>query len=512
MTNELRERAFAPVLVMICLIVSLISSLGAPLIPTIARDLHASIASTQWSLTVTLLVGAVASPVVGRLGDGRERKRVMVTCMALVTIGGLLAATAANVWVLICGRAMQGMGLAVMPLTMAAAREHLSADDAPALIARLSVVAAVGVGLGYPITGLLAEHGGYEAAFWFGVVFSASACAMTILFVPTPRQRLANDPVDSVGASLVCSGVLALLLALVQASTWGWVDYRTIGLFLVSCALLAIWVRQALAAAHPLVDLTLLRHRVVVSANVAGMTLGIAMYTSIVLITQFVQTPTSTGFGFGASTFIAGLTLVPLSIASFLASNSMARIQRRLGTRAVVPIGSLLLGASCVFFGLTGHHLWQAFVMFALAGAGLGFTFAAMPRLIVLAVPPEETSSSMSFYQVTRYVGFAIGSSLSVTLLHTFGSHGIPTYGAYRSTFFVAFGLTLATAILAWILTGPIGEADAAPPDIDELDFEEGIIGSAGLQMLDDVAQPAPATGALTASSPAASRKGRRRR
>jgi hypothetical protein len=132
--------------------------------------------------------------------------------------------------------------------------------------------------------------------------------------------------------------------------------------------------------------------------------------------------------------------------------------------------------------------------MFALAGAGLGFTFASMPRLIVLAVPPDETSSSMSFYQVTRYVGFAIGSSLSVTLLRSFGLRGHPTYDAYRDTFFVATGLTVATAVLAWVLTGPIREGPAPKPQLDQLDFEEGIVGSAGLAMLDDVEPATPAS------------------
>src|SRR5947208_5573002 len=87
-------RAYVPSLVAIGLVVSVISSLGAPLIPTIAKDLHASLSATQWSLTVTLLVGAVASPVVGRLGDGPHRRAVLLGCLAVVTAGGAVAALA----------------------------------------------------------------------------------------------------------------------------------------------------------------------------------------------------------------------------------------------------------------------------------------------------------------------------------------------------------------------------------------------------------------------------------
>jgi MFS family permease len=480
-----RSRTLAPVLVFVGLIVSLVSSLGAPLIPTIARELHSSVTSTQWSLTATLLVGAVASPLVGRLGDGPHRKRMMLACLGSVTLGGVLAAVATTVGTLIAGRALQGMGLAVMPLTMATAREHLSEERAPHVIAKLSVVAAVGVGLGYPVTGLIAEHGGTAAAFWFGACVSGAAFVATLWLVPTPAAHAAEGGVDFVGGILAAVGLLALLLGCEEASSWGWGSDGTLGLFLAGTVVLTAWVRYELSIAHPLVELRLVRHPAVISANVAGLALGVGMYLSIVLITQFIQTPVDRGFGFGQSTFVSGLALLPLSAASFAASSAMPYVQRRFGSRPIVPVGALLLAAACLFFGLTGQHLWQAFAMFAIAGLGLGFTFAAMPQLIVGAVPPSETSSSMSLYQVTRFVGFAIGSSLSVTLLRTFGDDGIPTHAAYRDTFLVATAIIIVTAAMAWVLAKPA----ATVPGGGELAFEDGIVAAAGLEMLDDVSR-----------------------
>src|SRR5689334_11112441 len=88
--------AFVPALLAVGMVVSVISSLGAPLIPTIAQDLHASLSATQWSLTATLLVGAVASPLIGRLGDGPHRRTTLLVCLALVTLGGAVAALASS--------------------------------------------------------------------------------------------------------------------------------------------------------------------------------------------------------------------------------------------------------------------------------------------------------------------------------------------------------------------------------------------------------------------------------
>ena len=116
-SDTTRERAFVPVLVYVGTVVSIISSLGAPLIPSIARDLDASLEQRQWSLTATLLVGAVATPVVGRLGDGRHRRTVTLACLAIVAVGGASRRSAGSLPVLVAGRAMQGVGLALMPLT-----------------------------------------------------------------------------------------------------------------------------------------------------------------------------------------------------------------------------------------------------------------------------------------------------------------------------------------------------------------------------------------------------------
>ena len=136
----------------------------------------------------TLLVGAVASPLVGRLGDGPHRRAVLLGCLLLVTLGGVTAALADGLPILIAGRALQGLGIAMMPLTMASARDHFPVEHAHRVIALLSVISAAGVGLGYPITGFIALHFDVSAAFWFGAIFSGVALVLAVLFVPPPAS------------------------------------------------------------------------------------------------------------------------------------------------------------------------------------------------------------------------------------------------------------------------------------------------------------------------------------
>jgi MFS family permease len=457
------------------LVVSVISSLGAPLIPGLARELDSSLSATQWSLTVTLLVGAVTSPVIGRLGDGPSRRIVLVGSLAIVTLGGVIAAVANTLPVLIVGRAMQGLGLAMMPLTMASARDHLPATSAGRVIALLSVVGPIGVGLGYPITGFVAERFDASAAFWFGAFASAVALALAALFVP-PASTRTRPPLDVRGAFLIGGGVLALLLAIEKGTDWGWASANTVGLLLVAVVLLALFTWNELRVVAPLVELRLVRHRSVLSANVSALMLGISMYLGIALITQVVQLED----GIDASVFVAGLTLVPLSIMSALSARLIPRM-RRLGPRGIVPLGCLMIAVAMTVMALDNENLAAAFVTMALVGLGLGLTFAAIPGLIIGAVPQSETGSAMSFYQVTRYIGFAIGSGLAVTLLRAFSGDGPPGTGAYSSTFAVGAGLAAVTAVVAWVLSGPGGGGAID----DERAIEEGELGAAGLQRLE---------------------------
>lgn len=477
-----RDRAFVPVLLFVGGVVSIVSSLGAPLIPRLAERLDTSIGNAQWALTATVLVAAVASPLTGRLGDGRHRRTVLVASLGVVVVGGVLAAVATSLALLIVGRAFQGLGLALLPLAMASARDHLPAEHAGRVIAGLSVVGAAGVGLGYPITGLIADHGGVAAAYWVGTGMSALALVLAWICVPPPSNVGPRQRVDVPGAVVIGAGLVCLLIAIDKGADWGWGSTRVLSMIAAGVVLLAVWAWYELRVSDPLVDLRLVRRRPVLTANVSGLLLGVVMYVSMVGITQLVQLD---GFGLGESVFVAGLTLLPLSIFSASVSRTLPWITARVGLRPVIPFGALMVGSASLFFAFGHSHLWQIFVATALLGIGLGYTFAAMPGLIVGAVPADETSSAMGFYQVSRYIGFAVGSGLAVTLLRAFGDDGVPTLDAYRSTALVGFGLSILTALVAWLLPGR--SAPARSEDLDALEVEDGMLAAAGLEDLDTV-------------------------
>jgi MFS family permease len=135
------------------MVVAVVSSLGAPLIPAVASTDHISVSDAQWSLTVTFLVSVVATPTMGRLGDGPHRRAVILASLAIVVVDGVLAALPFGFGYLLVGRGLQGIGLGLTPLAMSVARDALPPERARPAVAMLSITTAAGVGLGYPITG-----------------------------------------------------------------------------------------------------------------------------------------------------------------------------------------------------------------------------------------------------------------------------------------------------------------------------------------------------------------------
>jgi MFS family permease len=474
-------RPFVAVLVGITLVVSIISSLGAPLLPDVAEDLHVSLPNAQWSLTAALIAGAIAAPVLGRLGDGRHRRQSILGALTVVTAGGVIAGLADSLPVLIVGRAMQGTGLGLAPIAMAAARDHLRGEHARRTIALLSVSGATGLGAGYPISGLIAEQVDLHAAFFFGAILSAAALLAAYLEIPSNREGPAVS-LDVIGALVGSIAVVALMIGIGQGHEWGWTSAATIACFVLAIAIGAAWVGHQLRTAAPLVDLTQLRHRAVLGADLSAALLGIALYMFLTVITEFVQTPSAEGFGFGASTLVAGLCLVPFSIASLLGSRLMTATLRRFGSRTALGIGGLAITAAGVFFALVHTDLWQACVMMALLGIGFGFTFAAIPGLITRSVPAREVGSAMGFYQVVRSIGFSAGSALVASLLasHELPGSPFPAVTGYTTALWVGAGIAVFATLVA-VAMAPREAATAHPVD------------DAGLETWRDDAEPASA-------------------
>jgi MFS family permease len=442
-----------PVLIFVGTVVAVISSLGAPLIPAIAATFATTLPHAQWALTVTLLVGAVGAPVIGRLGDGPRRRAVVLVVLGVVTLGGLLAALPLGLEWLIVGRGLQGFGLGLTPLAIATAREALEGERSRSTIAALSITVVAGVGLGYPLAGLVAELGGVHAAFWAGAAVSFAALLASAAVLP-PSRITSSRPLDVLGAVLLGAGLAGALLALGEAAVWGWTSPVPWLLIAGSAVTLVCWAVWELRTPSPLIDLRLARGRIAATAHSAALLVGLSNYLLLAAVPVLTQAPRAGGSGFGASIVVAGLTLLPFSAASVLAGRLARLLTDRAGPHLVLPVASLVQSGAFLLFGFARTELWQVFVVMAVAGLGVGAAFAAFPALVISAVPASETGSAMSLNQVLRYVGFAMGSALTATVLAGATAEGAPAPSGSGYTAIAVLGLVvcLLTAVVTWLL------------------------------------------------------------
>jgi MFS family permease len=494
MTSDRRTALLVPTLVFVGLLVAIVSSLGAPLIPTIAHTYGVTLSTSQWVLTAALLTGALATPVMGRLADGARQRDVILATLTAVLAGCVLSALATSFTVLVLGRALQGFGLGLLPVNMAIARRNLDRDRAGRAIATLSVSTAIGAGLGYPITSMVAQLLGLHAAYWFGalMVVCALAAARVVLPARTPADRLSFDTLGAVLLSLAVTGVSVVLS---EGGGWGWTAPRTLGLIVLSLAMLAVWVPHELRSARPLVNLHHLANRSVLMADVAGFLMSVSLYLVVPIVVEFTQIPPSAGFGFGATIIVSGFVLTPLSLGTFLASRLLVPFERRFGVRSMIPLGALVFAAASTFFALEHGSLWEAFVTMGIAGLGIGFTFAAMPGFIIRAVPPAETGSATGFYQVLRNIGLSVGSAFGAAVLLAYTPHGasLPDLGGFRVALLISAGLGVLTAVLSFVLsetTPPVGHRTGDEPGPDDVEVrmtEEALLDGTGAMLMDEL-------------------------
>lgn len=415
------ERRLLGTLVLLTLVTAVVSSLGAPLVPAIAESYEVSLAAAQWALTATLLVGAVSTPILGRLGSGTARRPVVLGGLGVVLLGAVLSALPLGYGGLVAGRALQGIGLALVPLAIAVARDAFRDEELRSSVALLAVSTVAGAGLGYPLTSSVAEHLGISGAYWFGALLVAFTLLAAWRDIPAVHDG-STGRIDLPGAFLLSAAMVAILLAISQGEQWGWTSTVVLVLAAGGAAGLVWWLLFTWRSPRPLVDLRLALRPGLAGPNAVALCAGAGMYGLLTLAVLVVQADGSAGFGLDRGVSAAGLMLLPYSVFSVAGSRVAGAMSARLGSQILLPTGCTIFASSMVFLLLWHDHVWQVLAAMGIGGLGSGFTFSSLAVLIVPRVPAAETGSAMAFNQLLRYIGFSVGSAVSVALLDVFGA------------------------------------------------------------------------------------------
>jgi EmrB/QacA subfamily drug resistance transporter len=426
---------------------ALLQSLVIPVLTTIQHDLHTTQSAVTWVLTAYLLSASIMTPILGRVGDMTGKKRVFVATLVALAVGSLLAAVAPSIGVLIVARVIQGFAGGMLPVAFGIIRDEFPAEKVAGAVGVIAALTAVGAGLGIVLAGPIVEALNYHWLFWLPLILTVAAAVAAILFVPESPVRTPGR-ISWLPALLLSGWLVALLVALSQAPSWGWRSGSVLGLLVAAAVLAGGWVLAELRATTPLIDMKMMRRTAVWTNNLVALLLGVGMYATFAFLPEFVQTPTAAGYGFGASITRSGLMLLPSAVTMFIVGLFAGRLARRLGGRALVIAGCLIGCAAMSMLAFAHHHQWQIYVSSGLMGIGFGLAFSAMSALIVAAVPPSQTGVASGMNANIRTIGGSVGAAVMASIVTSqLEPSGLPREAGYTTGFAVmAGGLLLAAA------------------------------------------------------------------
>ncbi|MFF7099588.1 MFS transporter [Streptomyces nigra] len=446
--------AVVPVLAFAGIVVAVMQTLLVPVIKDLPQLLDTTPSNATWVLTSTLLSGAVATPIMGRLGDLFGKRRMLIASLTVMVAGALLSAVTSALLPMIVGRTLQGFAMGAIPLGIGLMRDMLPRERLGSAMALMSSSIGVGGGLALPAAALVAQHANWHALFYGAAALGVLSIALTLLVVPESEVR-AEGTFDLPGALGLSAGLVLFLLPITKGSDWGWSSGMTLGLFGAAAAVLLLWGVYELRTKAPLVDLRTTARPAVLFTNLASIMVGVSFYVVSLVLPQLLQLPESTGYGLGQSMVVAGLLVAPLGLTMMVTAPVYARLSARYGPKTTLILGMLIIAIGYgAGLGLMSAA-WQSLVISVVLGAGIGLAYSSLPALIVGAVPASETGAANGLNTLMRSIGTSVSSAvIGMVLANTandVGGVAVPTMHGFRLSFLIATGavvLGLAFALL----------------------------------------------------------------
>jgi EmrB/QacA subfamily drug resistance transporter len=395
-------------------------------LPTLQDEFDASASKLQWMVDSYLLVFAGLLLVFGTLGDRLGRKRALqagVTIFGLASLGALVADSADQV---IAVRALMGVGAAlIMPATLSIIANVFPDEERGKAIGIWAALAAVGIGLGPLVGGLLIEWFDWSAVFLVNVPFAAAALLLGIRWVPESRDPRPGR-FDLAGAALSTVGFSALVYGIIEAPEAGWTSAEVLGSLGAAVTLLSAFLWWERRIEEPMLDLGFFRDARFSVGTAAVSVAFFALLGGIFALTQYLQ------FAHGYSAVEAGAIMSPMALGLMLGAGSSNKAVGRLGMSRVVAAGltglALLLALTLLWEPTTGALALVAW-FFGIALA-MGWVMAPATDAVVGAVPAAKSGVASATNTVARMVSGALGVAVIGSLVSSLYSSDVE--GSFR--------------------------------------------------------------------------------
>ncbi len=430
--------------------ISLLTSAVLPLLTTLPRTTGLSVGTVNLVVSVTILAGTVATPVLGRLADVVGKRPVYLVSLSLVVVGCVLSAATDNFVVLLLGRLLQGPGLAIVPVSMAVVADLVPPRQLRFAISYITVALAIGAVGGLVVGGAIAQLSD-DPSLLFWVLTAVSASALAAAWWQVPRSPgIAGGRVDLIGAGLLMVGLGGLLLTLSQGSSWGWSSPAILGCAAAGLAGIAGWVVSAYRLPDPLVDMPAFLSRQMTSLNVSGVCVGATNYALLLAVLAIAAAdPATAGYGLGLGLLAGSALLIPGMLAQGATATLVGVIARRSGPFAPTVVGHLVILSGLVLIICWHDSAWALVVGSTVGISGYGLVLPSYPAIIVSIVEPSRWGVANGMNFIVRAVGQTVGATgtgVVVTVATAASVTAIAPLWSYQAALAVC-GLGLAVSI-----------------------------------------------------------------
>ncbi|MEW9583826.1 DHA2 family efflux MFS transporter permease subunit [Paraburkholderia sp. DGU8] len=477
MTNGIDERKRWLALIVLCLgmlMIVLDTTIVNVALPSIRADLAFTETSLVWVVNAYMLTFGGCLLLGGRLGDLYGHRKLFLGGIALFTLASLACGTANSQLLLVCARAVQGLGGAVVNAVSLSLIMNLFTEtgDRAKAMGVFGFVSAGGGTLGVMLGGVLTNLLSWHWIFLVNLPIGIAVYALSVALLPSARGQAHGERLDVAGAVTITASLMLAVYAVVNGNEAGWTSAQTLGLLFVALALLAVFLAIEARVKHPLMPLSLFRLRNVATANVVGVLWAAAMFAWFFISALYLQRV----LGYGP--LQVGLAFLPASLIMALFSLSLsARAVMRFGLSLPLTVGLFVAACGLALFArapVNGSFVFDVLPAMVLFGVGAGIVFNPILLAAMSDVAPSDAGLASGIVNTSFMMGGALGLAVLASLATARSDAMRASEGAtaalnsgYHTAFLFGAILAAAAGGLGGLLLrhGQQGGAGAQPAD-----------------------------------------------
>jgi EmrB/QacA subfamily drug resistance transporter len=382
-------------------------------LPSIQRDLHASITSLEWTVNAYTLTFAVLLVTGGRLGDIFGRRTLFLFGVVVFAVSSALIGLAPSQELLVAGRAVQGIGAAfMMPATLSIISDAFPPQERGRAIGTWAGVSALALAIGPVLGGALTEYVSWRAIFFLNLPVAAGAIAVTLFAARNSRDETVDRSVDFPGIAAITVGLTSLILVLIEGNRWGWGSARALALFAATVIGFAGFAYIETHRRVPMVDFKFFRSRTFLGANLVAIVISFAMLAQFFFLALYMQNILH------FSALQAGVRFLPSTLMIVVVAPIAGRLSDKIGPKPLIVAGLSLLGLSLFLQSritdTTGYAtLLPAFIVM---GVGIALTMSPMSTAAMNAVDVAKAGVASGTLSMSRMVGGSLGVAVTGAL------------------------------------------------------------------------------------------------